>query len=308
MKKFVVFLVCLLVAGGAFAAGENIATSKAHVDTAVAQKQDAIPANDGTAQVLTNTGTPGSVGTKNIYDSTGTYATQTDALVTAGDFNTAVQSAVDTEFECIQYNANGECLLVKIRDITELPSGYTQLEYIESTGTQYIDTMVIPTANFDIYIEGMMMGNGVLLGTTGISLLATYHTDTVLARYISGESYMGGIGTGGIGNKFYIALSPHRQMNYRGREIINERPYTPTSDTLWLFWMRNNFTNGIARIYSAQIYDGSTPTFRGIPARRNSDGKVGIYDTVNNRFLENSGTGEFIAGPTMGQYMPHDGQ
>ena len=28
-----------------------------------------------------------------------------------------------------------------------LPSGYTRLEYIESTGTQYIDTGVVPDAN-----------------------------------------------------------------------------------------------------------------------------------------------------------------
>ena len=127
MKKIIMSLVCLLVASGAFAAGENIATSKAYVDNAVAQKQEKIPANDGAAQVLTNTGTPGEIGTKNIYNSTGTYSEQTDSLITAGDFNTAVQNAIDTEFECIAWrdpnDHNSDCMLVQIRGVTDSPSG-----------------------------------------------------------------------------------------------------------------------------------------------------------------------------------------
>ena len=114
MKKVLMFLVCVLMIGAAFAAGENVATSKAFVDAGVAQKQEKIPANNGAAQVLTNTGTSGSVGTKNIYDSNASYSEQTDALVTAGQFNTAVQNAINTEFTCIKYNPNDstDCWLV----------------------------------------------------------------------------------------------------------------------------------------------------------------------------------------------------
>ena len=119
MKNILAFLVCVLVADAAFATGENIATSKAYVDTAVAQKQDAILANDGAVQVLTNTGTAGAVGTKNIYDSTGAYGEQIESLVTAGDFNTAVQNAIDAEFECIAWrnpdDHSSDCMLVKIK-------------------------------------------------------------------------------------------------------------------------------------------------------------------------------------------------
>ena len=35
----------------------------------------------------------------------------------------------------------------------------------------------------------------------------------------------------------------------------------------------------------------------GVPARRVSDGAVGMYDTVADAFLANSGTGSFKAGP-----------
>ena len=32
---------------------------------------------------------------------------------------------------------------------SKLPSGYTELEYLESTGTQYIDTGIIPDTTLD---------------------------------------------------------------------------------------------------------------------------------------------------------------
>jgi len=115
-------------------------TSKAFVDTAAQQKQDAIPANDGAAQVLTNTGNAGEVGTKDIYDSIGEYATQTDALVTAGDFNDAVQTAIDAEFVCIKWvndDPNDECLLVQIRDVTDKPSGKNLFNLKKSSPLQF---------------------------------------------------------------------------------------------------------------------------------------------------------------------------
>ena len=34
-----------------------------------------------------------------------------------------------------------------------------------------------------------------------------------------------------------------------------------------------------------------------IPAQRDSDGVLGMYDTVNNVFYTNDGNGSFVAGP-----------
>ena len=38
--------------------------------------------------------------------------------------------------------------------------GYTEIEYIESNGTQYIDTGVVPTANTDIDMTCRAVSNG----------------------------------------------------------------------------------------------------------------------------------------------------
>ncbi len=126
MKKFLISIICATCVGAAFAAGENVATSKAFVDTAVALKQDKIPANDGTAQVLTNTGELGNVGTKNIYDSSATYVGQSNALIDAGTMNAAVQNAIEAEFRCIKWvddDPTKDCLLVNIFGTTPKPSG-----------------------------------------------------------------------------------------------------------------------------------------------------------------------------------------
>lgn len=114
MKKFFVFLFSFVFIGLAFATGENIPTSKSYVDAEVAEKQNKISANNGAAQVLTNTGTPGEIGTKNIYDASGSYAGQSDALIDAQTMNTAVQNAIDNEFECVEDDGNGNCLLTRI--------------------------------------------------------------------------------------------------------------------------------------------------------------------------------------------------
>ncbi len=123
MKKILFILFGVFVFSGAFAAGENIPTSKSYVDSKLGEKQDIIPANDGTTQVLTNTGTAGEYGTKGIYDANGAYATQTQNLVDAATMNAGVQNAIDSEFQCIEWvNPNdhsSDCLLMDVFGQTE---------------------------------------------------------------------------------------------------------------------------------------------------------------------------------------------
>lgn len=104
--------------GGAFAAGDNVTTSKSYVDAEIAQKQEIIPANSGTTQVITNTGTDGDIGTKDIYNTSNAYAGQNGALIDAATMNAAVQNAIDSEFECVDRDGNNNCLLMNVRGET----------------------------------------------------------------------------------------------------------------------------------------------------------------------------------------------
>ena len=88
-------------------AGNDDATSKLYVDTNVATRQDAVDANN-TNTVMTYTDTAGTVGTKGIYDASGSYAEQQNALVPADVANAAIMNAINMEFVCAQWNPNTE--------------------------------------------------------------------------------------------------------------------------------------------------------------------------------------------------------
>ena len=59
-----------------------------------------------------------------------------------------------------------------------------------------------------------------------------------------------------------------------------------------------NDTECIGWLYYIKIYDSDVLVIDGVPALRGS--KTGIYDKVNKKFIENSGTKEFILGKQIG--------
>ncbi|MBP5794934.1 MAG: hypothetical protein J6W41_02870, partial [Alphaproteobacteria bacterium] len=69
---------------------------------------------------------------------------------------------------------------------------------------------------------------------------------------------------------------------------------------LFLFAVSRNGVDPIAvsnvRLKYFKWYRNDELIHEYIPAKRNSDGVIGLYDTVNNRFYTNAGTGTFIAG------------
>ena len=123
------------------------------VNTKLAGQQDEL--NLPADTVLVNTGVSGTPTTKAIYDDSGSYNTQTDALIDAATFNAAMQSAINSELVCaVRKDPNdptSPCYLFDIVTPTTnliIPDTYTRLEYLESTGTQYIDTGILPNQNY----------------------------------------------------------------------------------------------------------------------------------------------------------------
>ena len=135
MRKFLFALVGVFAGAVAFAAGDNIPTSKNYVDNTLALKQDKIAASD-TTMVLTNTGTAGEYGTQGIYDPTAAYATQQSNLVDAATMNAGVQNAIDSEFQCIEWDENNECLLFDLfgQTQTQSPNVFDASQILNASG------------------------------------------------------------------------------------------------------------------------------------------------------------------------------
>ena len=183
-----------------------------------------------------------------------------------------------------------------------LPSGYKKLEYIQSTGTQYIDTLVNIEANKPITLRVVCdcsfnntgVGNGV--GTTisgNIFYFGTYN-----------GSYCYGLGK--VDGETSVAADTERRIHdldavgkkltISGKLSLTGLSFaTPTaSRTFWL----PQWGQGI-KLYSCQIYDNGTLIRDYIPAKRISDNKYGLWDKVTKAFYPNAGTGTCTAGPVV---------
>ena len=239
----------------------------------------------------------GTVPVVGFYDTvSGTFKTATAGTFAAGG------EAVPTPDAPMDIVSNNGVLKLL------LPTGYTQLEYIEATGTQYIDTNVKNVQTGSIievtyqsnsyndwhavygnkYIANSWVAFNLNLSTQKISYIygtwsdVSYSLDTN-KHTVRQES-----------NKFYI----DGILTY----TATERTFTNNSNLLLFARQENNnipadhFFNG--KIYNAKIWNDNTLVFNGIPCK-NSSNVIGMYDTVTDTFFTNAGTGDFVAGNTV---------
>jgi len=334
MKKLFI-IICAFFVG--FAHADNVITSKEYVDTQGAALQPQVPAkNTNTVLTYPAAGTD-APGEKAIYDASAAYATQSDALVTAGQFNNALQVALDTEFVCISRNDQG-CLLYEIRSASQkqtLPAGYTQLEYIESTGTQYINTNIIPSSDgYHINTKMTFLSTPSTMGifgynyadnkgtqrrqSLGIATAGSGHTNRIVFGHSDGTigfAYMSepNIGVPYVINASYGPQQSRLTYNDEVISVVNNPTTRQNPQQIYLMNVNRVSTANnvpmIGRMYYATIWDtvSNNLLFNGIPVRRDSDGILGMYDLVSGAFFTNAGTGEFSAGPVF-SYLPQGNQ
>lgn len=194
-----------------------------------------------------------------------------------------------------------------------LPSGYTRLEYIQSSGTQYIDTgLSAPTGmrvQCDVELTSLRSGLNMLFGSHDASdpyyrnyLAASSNGYWEIGAY--GSDTFGSVTTGRKYNIDVCTISGSLSAKIDGTAyaIGNIAPSTKRSDlNVYLFAL--NYAGGLLwssmKLYSAKIYldaAGSSPARDFIPCK-NASGVVGLWDDANSKFYTNAGTGVFTAGP-----------
>lgn len=189
-----------------------------------------------------------------------------------------------------------------------LPDGYTQLEYIESTGTQWIDTGVVPNQTtrvvIDIKISESQSGQG------HICSVAENVFYTLIFNPIDSEWYQTRYGNGevlrfpsSLNVRDRIQIDKNGRTTTIGDTTLTENEYSfQCSESLPLLCRKLNGVVDMllsAELYSAQIYNYGKIVRNYFPAKSSS--AVGLYDTVTSEFYKSSGSGEFIAGPEIVQ-------
>jgi len=197
-----------------------------------------------------------------------------------------------------------------------LPAGYTELEYIESTGTQYIDTGLtgFNTGDWEIYVKWMSTNatQNTYAYIAGVYKSESHNAYRVIAfsqagyRYwVSGNSKAGGgsVSVDGAINEIHEATIKNGSVVFDGTiyETPTKGTVLPSDSSLYVFG-RSKTSGAKARIYSVKATKDGVVQAEFIPAQ-NSSGVVGLYDTKRNTFYTNSDTEQdaigFVAGPAV---------
>ena len=206
-----------------------------------------------------------------------------------------------------------------------IPAGYTELEYLESTGTQNINTGIRLTSDNVIYewnakdnstgrttLFGCEYGafdsangidqrlfSGLLYGDKAGRTLWAGATEGSSIGYVSSDdNFHSWVLTINSNRTAYLTKDGIQvgSISWRG-ESLNK------SNTISLYSNRSTgggyFERARVALKYFKITDDGNVVFNGIPAKRNSDGVLGMYDTVTQTFFTNAGSGSFVAGPAV---------
>lgn len=177
-----------------------------------------------------------------------------------------------------------------------------EVEYLESTGTQWIDTGIKPNNNTHTQL---------LLQLTNINAPTILDAKTSWSL----NAYTVGFWDGGYVASAYGAsgpLPPQGQVRWtldkilidfdkRNISIGNLFSTTFTSQTfeceksLFIFKSHSAYAPAEMKLYYCKIYDNDVITRDIIPVRVGSIGYM--YDRVSHKLFGNKGTGNFILGP-----------
>lgn len=178
-----------------------------------------------------------------------------------------------------------------------LPSGYKQLEYIESSGTQFIDTGIKAKNNTKVIAEC-----NITYGTNWVMILGSYDTGAYFswrANATNIYAYYGSqnkSGNGATGKQTIIA-NGSKWSDSANSFVFSDASFTAPS-TMYLFSVHNggsSYANASMKLYACQIYDDGTLVRNFIPCRT-PNREIGLWDDVNGQFYANAGTGSFTAG------------
>lgn len=178
-----------------------------------------------------------------------------------------------------------------------LPSGYTQLEYIESTGTQYISTGITPTENTKVVIEfNSSSSSGVVFGQdSGYKVNAFMFAMTVVVF----DSTKKDISIS-ANAKHTVQVAPKAFKVDNGSSQYIYANKVNAAYPMFLFGNNRNgkFSEGVAmKLYSFKVYENDVLIADYIPCKQGN--AVGLYDDVAGAMNLPLGTGDFIAGPSV---------
>lgn len=186
----------------------------------------------------------------------------------------------------------------------KLPSGYTELEYIQSSGTQYIDTGFKPNQDTRVVTKFDMTQTDTAWRKLWGSGSGSYNLD--FALWNDGttklQSYYGTKTNNAVPiTDMSLDIDANKNIwKYSGKTITFDKNNFTCAYSMYIFNVNKDdnpaYLPGMMKLYLFKIYNNDVLVRDFIPCK-NPSGAIGLYDTVNNQFYQNAGSGTFIAGP-----------
>lgn len=242
-----------------------------------------------------------------MEDWTAEQLAQFNQAVSKGAYNytdlnrvTACMEYLDETLRAYGYETGYQRIEVPHKGGGGLPEGYTELEYIESTGTQYIDTGFKPTGNSRVVCD-------IQLSKTGVWLYGARHTAT-------DRTFMTVAMTDNYRSDYNNSYSLNIPYDMTDRVTIDKNKGSMTIGTQTVSYEDADFscaynlyifagnsagtpsTFSSMKLFYCKVYDNGVLIRDYVPCQGPS-GDIGLYDTENNQFYGNAGTGTFTAGP-----------
>ena len=196
--------------------------------------------------------------------------------------------------------------------VNPLPEGYMQLEYIQSSGAQYINTgytiqseemkVVLQFAYTGVHSDSALFGSE----TSGLTGAGEYS----ICPYGLPEFYVGGSKqlpagyTPQINETCILAIEANQGVltDTWNDDVPHTQNYINGLNHTYPIFIFSNNISAVARqfasikLFSFVLYDSGNLVRDFLPCS-NPSGAVGLYDLANGAFYANAGAGVFTAGP-----------
>ena len=198
-------------------------------------------------------------------------------VIEASSGNTLVKTTSNNWKEPVQ-------MFVNTGVSTTISSGLVELDYIESTGVQAIDTLVIAKDITKVVTDFQLVS--VVSGTESQVMAVWSDVNNCMQCGSDGTNF-----TATSRGTTYSQTS-----NVLARTIGTSAPVGSPNISISIFAQNNTSWLSKAKLYSCKIYKDTTLVRDFIPAKRVSDGMCGLWDKVNYKFYTDINGNNFTAG------------
>ena len=195
----------------------------------------------------------------------------------------------------------------KVRPSWRLPSWYQEVEYIQSSGTQYIDSWFTPSnttkVEWEMWWWTESWSHQMFWVRYSWSSSTWVSSDRWFAIVTDAYQY----GWHWSITHWMTDWSIHTwELSQSWLYVDWALKWTPSTVTftcpgsLYLFWLNWNWSiaeRASLKYYSFKIYDNTTLIRDFVPCYRTSDNEIWLYDLVNDVFYTNSGSWTFTKWP-----------